>query len=241
MTLDCIVHESHRRVVTALLAELQDHPAVLGVLLIGSLGRGTALPGSDVDLLVLLADGQGTTRLFANHERHNILVEYHFRDDVAAREQLVEHPTWCYAYMNSQLLLDTDGRLANLVTFAEQQFLVYRAPAQQKRRYAFMVDRTRHKLQAALDANDLLRAGGVASTYAGVILDGLWTAHDRPRLGVSEMWVRLPDLTDFPAALIEQLHLLFVGAARDRAQAGVLLCAWILDHLGGPVIDPYAE
>jgi predicted nucleotidyltransferase len=238
---DSMALESHRRVVAELLDEARDHPAVIGALLIGSLGRGTALPGSDVDLLLLLADGRGTERLFRNHERHGVLVEYHFRDVATAQAQLEREPTWYYAYLNSRIIYDPTGRLAGLVAFAREHFPAYRATPEQKRRYAFMVDRTQHKLQAAVDAGDALRAGGVASTYAAVILDGLWTAHDRPHLGVSEMWVRLPDLDGFPAELAEHLRTLFLGAALERARAGIILCEWIVARLGGPVIDPYQE
>lgn len=73
-----------------------------------------------------------------------------------------------------------------------------------------------------------------------MILDGLWVAHDRPKLGVGELWASLPDLTGLPEELIAQLHALFLGAALERARAGAALCAWIVDRLGGPVIDPYA-
>lgn len=72
-----------------------------------------------------------------------------------------------------------------------------------------------------------------------MIIDGLWTAHDRPRLGVSELWARLPDLEGLPPALGEALQTLFLGAAIERARAGIVLCAWIVERLGGPVPDPY--
>ena len=241
ISLDFIAADHHHLVVAELLDEAHAHPAVIGALLIGSLGRGNALPGSDVDLLLLLADGRGTERLFRNHERHGVLVEYHYRDVATAQAQLGREPTWFYAYLNSRIIYDPTGRLAELVAFAREHFPDYRATPEQKRRYAFMVDRTQHKLQAAVDAGDALRAGGVASTYAGVILEGLWTAHGRPKLGVSEMWVRLPDLDGFPTELAEQLRLLFLGAALDRARAGIILCTWIVARLGGPVIDPYQE
>jgi len=240
MGLDWIAHEPHRRVVSALVEEARAQPLVIGALLIGSLGRGNALPGSDVDLLILLADGGGKERLFANHERHGVLVEYHFRDVATARAQLEDEPGWCYAYLDSRILYDSTGRLAETVAFVREWFAAYRAAPEEKRRYAFMVDRTGHKLRAAIDAGHALRAGGVASTYAAVILDGLWVAHDHPRLGVSEMWSRLPDLPDLPEEQIGQLHGLFLGAALERARAGAALCAWIVERLGGPVIDPYA-
>lgn len=181
-TLDFIPYEPHRRAIAEMLREAAAQPLVIGALLIGSLGRGRALPGSDVDLLFLLSEGHGTERLFYNHERHGIAVEFHFRDLPGAEAQLTTEPPWLYAYLDSRILHDPTGELAELCAFARERFAAYRAEPDLKHRYAFMVDRTRHKLQAAIEAADALRAGGVASTHAQVIIHGLWTAHDRPHL-----------------------------------------------------------
>lgn len=83
-----IAGEAHQPVVIDRLGEARDHPAVAGVLPSGSLGRGNVLPGSDVDLLLLLADGQGQERPFRSHERQSVSTELHRRDFATAREQL---------------------------------------------------------------------------------------------------------------------------------------------------------
>lgn len=241
VVLGLIPYATHRQVVAELAAEARENPLIIGALLIGSLGRGNALPGSDVDILFLLRQGHAAERLFHNHERHGVAVEFHFRDVDTARSQLEREPSWLYAYLDSHILYDPEGVLAQLDDFAREQFAAYRSPPTLKRRYAFLVDRTRHKLQAAVEAEDALRAGAVASTYAQLILDGLWIAHDRPQLGVSEMWARLPDLTDRPAELVAALRSLFLGPALERAQAGMTLCEWIVDRLGGAVLDPYQD
>lgn len=238
--LEIIALEPHRRVVAALLAEACANPAVIGALLIGSLGRGNAVPGSDVDLLLLLADGQGQRRLFRNHEREGILIEFHYRDVAAALTQVEESPNWHYAYLSGHILHDPTGRLATLVTEVRARSAAWRPTTAERRRHAFYADRTGHKLQAAVDAADALRAGGVASAYAPVILDCLWLAYDRPSLGVTEMWHHLPELVGLPAEIVEHLRHLFLGDPFERARAGIAICAHAVEHLGGPVVDPYA-
>lgn len=240
-SLGFIPYDSHRRTATELVEEAERYPLISGALLIGSLGRGNALPGSDIDILYLLRDGHGAERLFHNHERHGVSVEFHYRDLSTARAQMEREASWLYAYLNSCILYDPEGSLAELVALARRHFSAYRSAPALKRRYAFLVDRTRHKLQAALDADDALRAGGVASTYAQVIIDGLWIACDRPQLGVSEMWVRLPDLAELPEEYGDRLRALFLDGAMARARAGVALCRWIVDRLGGPILDPYQD
>ncbi len=223
-----------------LLAEASAYPAIIGALLIGSLGRGNAIPGSDIDLLLLLADGQGQTRILQNHEREGILIEFHYRDVATALAQIEEAPNWQYAYLSGRILYDPTGRLATLVAEVRVRSAAWRPTAAQRRRHAFYADRTGHKLQAAVDAADALRAGGVASTYAPAMLDCLWLAYDRPSLGVTEMWCHLPELVGLPAEIVEHLRQLFLGDPFERARAGIAICAHAVERLGGPVIDPYA-
>ncbi len=238
MSLAFIASDRHRRVVAELVHESQQDERISGAMLIGSLGRGTALPGSDIDLLLLIPDGMGKERLYRNHERDGVLIEYHHRDVATARMQLEDDPTWVYAYLDSHILYDPAHRLAQLTTVARERYAAYRSSDELKRRWAFMVDRTREKLQAAVDAGDALRAGGVASTYASAILNGLWTAFDKPTLGVSEMWVRLPDLVGVPEGTRENLEQLFLGEALVRARAGIALCETIVARFGERVIEP---
>lgn len=91
-SLEAIPLAPHRRVVAGVLDEARANPLIIGVLLIGSLGRGNAVPGSDIDLLLLLPDDQGQTRIFPNQERAGLLIEFHYRDVAAALAQLEDAP-----------------------------------------------------------------------------------------------------------------------------------------------------
>ena len=237
---DISIIEPHRRIVAELLAEACEHPTIIGALLIGSLGRGNAVPGSDIDLLFLLADGQGQTRIFQNHEREGILIEFHYRDVATAMAQVAELPVWQYAYLGSRILYDPLGRLATLVDYVRAHAAAWRPTTADRQRHAFYADRVRHKLQAGVDAEDALRAGGIASTYAPMILTCLWLAYDRPSVGVTEMWVYLNELKGLPETIVEQLRLLFLADPFGRAHAGIAICAHAVARLGGPIIDPYA-
>lgn len=206
-----IPFEPHRQIVAELVEEARGDAEIIGALLIGSLGRGNAIPGSDIDLLLLRPDGRGKERLLRNHERHGVLIEFHHRNVASARAQMDEEPMWLYAYLDSRILYDPTGELTALVAFAGERYAAFRATDAMKKRSAFIVDRTREKLQAAVDAGDAIRAGGVASAYAQAIINGLWTAFDKPPLGVTEMWVRLPNLIGLPSGVAEQLRALFLG------------------------------
>ncbi len=239
-SLEAIPLEPHRRVVAEVLNEACANPLIVGVLLIGSLGRGNAVPGSDIDMLFLLTDGQGQTRIFPNQEREGLLIEFHYRDVATALAQLEDAPSWHYAYLGGRILHDPTGRLAQLVAEVRARAASWRPKSAERRKHAFYADRTGHKLLAGINAGDALRAGGVASTYAPIILSCLWLAYDRPSVGVTEMWVHLPELVGLPTEMPGHLRQLFLGTPFERAHAGLAICAHAVERLGGPVIDPYA-
>lgn len=231
--LQSILFEAHRRVVIELLDEARQCPEVVGVLLIGSLARGNAVPGSDVDLL-LLADGRSEEQPVRHEERQGLWVELHQRDVAWAKAQMGRDPEWLYAYLEGRILYDLEGELAWLTAFARHRFAAYHTPPADKARVAFMAERTRAKLQAALDAGDPARAGTIVGLGADAIVRLLWAAHDRPIVGPTNLWQHLSDLTDLPAALHGQVRALLLGDMAQRIGATIALCSWIVAYLGEP-------
>jgi predicted nucleotidyltransferase len=55
--------ENHRRAIDRLVAELEDDPRFVAVLLAGSIARGAERPDSDVDLILIASDGEYARRL----------------------------------------------------------------------------------------------------------------------------------------------------------------------------------
>lgn len=107
MQLDLIALEPHRRVVAEVLAEVEVRAEVAGVLLIGSLAHGNLVPGLDVDLLLLVADGRSAERPTWHEERHGVWVELHERDAAWATDQMDRDPEGIYAYIEGRILRAT--------------------------------------------------------------------------------------------------------------------------------------
>lgn len=229
--LDLIALEPHRTVVAELLAEAQARPEVAGVLLIGSLARGNPVPGSDVDVLLLMDDGHSAERPTQHEERHGIWVELHRRDSTWATAQMDRDPEWIYAYTEGRILHDPRSDLARLVAVAHDRFAAYRTPPGEKARLAFLADRTRDKVAAALTAGDLDRAATIVGFGAGGIIRLLWAAYDRPIIGPTNIWHHLPDLTGFPPEVSQQARALLLGDATERTEAAIAICDVIVAHL----------
>lgn len=229
--LDLIALEPHRRVVAEMLAEAETRPEVAGVLLIGSLARGNPVPGSDVDMLLLVDDGHSTERATRHEERHGVWVELHQRDVAWATAQMDRDPEWIYAYTEGRILHDPRGNLTRLVAVAHDRFAAYRTPPGEQARLAFLADRTRDKLCAALAAGDLDRAATIVGFGAGGIIRLLWAAYNRPIVGPTNIWYHLPNLTGFPPEMSHQARALLLGDATERTEAAIAICGAIVAHL----------
>lgn len=229
--LDVIALEPHRQVVAELLAEAQSRPEVVGVLLIGSLARGNPVPGSDVDVLLLLDDGQSVERPTQHDERQGVWVELHYRDMAWAVAQLDHTPEWLYSYTESRILHDPRGDLARLIAVAHDRLTAYRTPAVEKERLRFIVERQLEKLAAALAADDLERAATIVGFGAYAFLSFLCAAYDHPPVGPTNVWLQLPNVPGLPPELHQQARALILGTAPERVEATHAICAAIIAHI----------
>ena len=235
-----LVLEPHRSVVAELLVEAQADPDVVGILLIGSLARGNAVPGSDVDVLLLVDDGRSQERPTQHEERHGVWVERHYRDTAWAIAQFNRSPEWLYPYTEGRLLHDPRGDLAALVARAHDHLLAYRTPRPERERLRFIADRQLDKLAAALAAEDFERAATIVGFGAHAFLSFLCAAYDRPPVGPTNVWLQLPTIPGLPPALAKQARALILGTAAERVEATRASCAAIIARLDATGREPVA-
>lgn len=219
--LSWVAPSRHRRLLGEMLAELDGDERVIGVLLAGSLARGDALPGSDVDLVLLVAEGVPTE--FRTERRDGILVERSYLDEAAAREQLAAQPMRVYTYLDGRVLRDDSGGLTRLADQARVLYAAFRTSPKERQDIAYWLRSARDKIHAALDAGDLLRAAYWTSTTSWKLLEGLWAAHDRPMPAGGGVWAHLGDLGGVTPGLAKDLHVLFLGETAARSAAMVAL------------------
>jgi predicted nucleotidyltransferase len=222
--------EVHRHLLCEVLDDSQRDPDVIGLMLTGSLARGDAYPGSDLDVQILLRDG--CSRAFHAELRQGILVECSYADEARARSRLERDPMHVYAYLDGRILYDPEGRLQALFSAARARFETYRVPTEEVRGIAHWLHSARIKIVAARDAGDELRAAYVASTSAWEMLRGIWAAHGKPVPPSGALWAHLPDLPAGPPDVEAWLRRLFAGDTADRIGAAIEIIDWVLPHLG---------
>jgi predicted nucleotidyltransferase len=224
-----IESEVHRHLLQEALDDARRDPDVIGVMLTGSLARGDAYPGSDLDVQILLRDG--CSREFHAELRQGILVECSYADEALARSKLARDPMHVYSYLDGRILHDPQGRLETLVSAARARFEAYRVPAEEARGIAHWLHSARIKIAAARDTGDELRAAYVTSTSAWEMLRGIWAAYDKPMPPCGALWAHLHDLPAGPPDIAAWLRRLFVGATSDRIGAAIEIIDWVLPRL----------
>ena len=172
----------HEAVLEAVLAEHRADAGVLGVHLCGSLARGTARADSDIDLLLVLADGgvQRTSRT----QYGLIVVEQGARTAAGWRQQFtpsrIGDESWGYAFLDGVILHDPDGAVARLVAAAADAHAAYRVPDHITAHYAWLWDHMRPKMEAVLRGDDATEIGWAAAVMTGPVLETLWAVSGRP-------------------------------------------------------------
>ncbi|GAA1708578.1 nucleotidyltransferase domain-containing protein [Kribbella yunnanensis] len=219
----------YEELVAELVAEAQRDEEVVGVLLTGSVARGDALAGTDVDLRVILGDGVSRPAL---HEvRGGVPVEWGYADERGAREALEKAPMHVYAYLDGRILHDPAGVLSRLRQQAVQRFEGYRVSEVERAELERNLRYPAEKIRVAVAGGDLLKAAFVASTTSWFLIEGLWAANDRPLPPNSSVRPHLRDLAGPPD--VESLYgELFLADAERRVEVALFLCDWVLGELG---------
>lgn len=226
----------HRELLTECLAQAQSDPEVVGCVLLGSVARGDAYPGSDLDLLVLLAPG--CSRPFQAGIRQDVLVEIHYADFAQARAKLADNPMHVYRYLDGRILYDRSGDLVRLRELAWRRFDTYTVPVRERQGIAHGLQSVKIKALAAREGGDLLKAAYIATTQAFEILVGLWAINAKPCPPGGAVLAHVSDLQERPPHLEQRLRELFLGDPLERIAIFVALIDWAVPRLEGDPPQP---
>lgn len=209
--------------------EASEQEGIVGILLTGSVARGDALPGSDLDMRYLLPEGQ--SRPFQSARHSGIVVERSYTDLPRAQSKLEVNPMEVYAYLDGQILFDPIDVLRQLTDRAKVLFETYQFPQQELPGLIYWLRSAHLKMSVAQRAGDLLKAAFVCSTTSWQILMGLWAVNDKPLPPNGAVLAHLKDLSKKPPGLEEQMNQFFCGETSQRVQIAMNLIDWLLEHM----------
>ena len=153
---------------------LQQDKSIRGIMVIGSVAYGTATDDSDLDILVLCDKDE-----FVSKYVDNILVEIHFQKHMTMKKRLESNPMEVYKYIYSKIIFD-DGKLAQLLTDANEIYNNYQTPAKEKENIIYWLLSTKSKLLSSIKTNDTMRISYLVTTNTWKVLEGVWAINDKP-------------------------------------------------------------
>lgn len=210
--------EVHRRVLAEVLGELRADPEVRGVMVGGSLSRGTARADSDLDLLVVI--GMQAVDPPWRGRRRELTVDLLVRTAAEWREHFaprrVGDESWGYAFLDGVVLHDPDGVVAALVAEVPASHAGYRTPEPVRAHYAALWAHLRPKLAAVLERGDPVEVGWAAKVMTNDVMRTAWAVNDLPNPSLDLGTVRrhLDDLTA-PAGLPDRLREMLAAAPAE--------------------------
>ncbi|WP_210718583.1 nucleotidyltransferase domain-containing protein [Amycolatopsis acididurans] len=198
----------HQRVLDEVIAELQTDTDVCGIMLVGSVARGTARADSDLDLVIVATeDNKQPWQL----RPHPLPVDFTVRTAEQWREHFTPNQigdeSWGYAFLDGVILHDPTGTVARLTTDIPKVHARYRVPAHIKNHYARLWRHVRPKMQAVLQRNDPVEIGWAAAAMTNDLVRTVWAANDlpNPSLDLGTFHRHLDDLT-IPTDVADRLR-----------------------------------
>ncbi|MGB3442068.1 MAG: nucleotidyltransferase domain-containing protein [Actinophytocola sp.] len=224
---------AHRRLVDEILSSLRARPGVGGVLLGGSLARGTARDDSDVDILVV-ATTDDRPRIPGSLPV-DLLVRTEEQWRRCFTPDRVGDESWGYAFLDGVVLHDPDGVVADLVTRARDCHTRYRTPASITAHYAALWRHVRPKMLAVHRRGDPVEVGWAAAAMTNDLLRTAWAVNDlpNPSLDLGTVQRHLDDLT-IPPGIADLLRALLRSSPQEGLRAQLELLGTLEPHLSAP-------
>ena len=224
----------HRSVLGEVLSELRADPGVRGVMLAGSLARGTARADSDLDVVVVAA---GDTRgALWRSRKHRLPIDLLVHTATEWRNEFaparVGDESWGYAFLDGVVLYDPEGIVGRLTADAAEIHARYRVPTSVKAHYAWLWDHVCPKMQAVLRRDDPAEIGWAAAAVTNDLVRTVWAVNDlpNPSLDLGTFQRHLGSLT-IPPDAPDRLAAIVRASPREALQLQIELIAFLEPHL----------
>ncbi|OQR57005.1 nucleotidyltransferase family protein [Bacillus sp. CDB3] len=227
--LSFITYEKHKKLVQTILNESLSMYKVKGLMLIGSIARGDAYPESDLDLYVLLENGQ--KKDFHSEMREGILIEYKYADFNQVQLNFNNNPMELYSFLEGEILFDSNGELRRLKEIAQHKYENYCVSSDKVKGISHWLNSSLIKIQSALKVNDELKASYIIHTSTWTIIEGIWAINNNPAPPAGSVLKYMQTLSNRPSNFDELINKVFLGDTTERISSAVFLIEWVLLNL----------
>lgn len=207
-----------------LIPGLRADTSITGVMLMGSVAKGTQNPSSDLDLFLL-----GNKNKFETDIIDTIMVEYLYLTHETAQSRLDKTGMEVYHYIGSKIIYDLDGRLIKLMRHAMNKYRSYQYSEKEKNDLRHLLYSTKIKINAAMDKRDVLKADFLTAAASWKIVEAVFTVNDIPLPPAASVIPELSNLRIIPEE--EWFAKLFGDDIDKRTQIALSIIDWAILYL----------
>ena len=157
------------------ISQIKKDGLVQGILLTGSLARGTETEFSDLDIIVLYPENKVVEEVI-----DGVPVETHYNTYAAVLSRLGEDAGFAYLFTYGKIIEDGSGILRELTRLAENRLKSYEPSDAEKAFVAHKIQALREKLYASLSLCDSLKTAYLIHNNFKLIVQFIYLENSLP-------------------------------------------------------------
>lgn len=213
-----------KEVLNSIVTGLKSNRTITAILLMGSVAHGTALPTSDLDLMIL-----GNESKFQVEMIDGVLVEFLYLTYDEAMQKLKADDMDMYHYLGSKIMYDIDGHMIYLMRMALEKYNNYKTAPQVKNALRHWLTSTKIKLTGAIENSDIVTVDYITATNSWKIMEAVWAVNNKPMPPSGRVMLDLKELALLPDK--NWFSNLFSTDTKKRTDELIFLIDWVLPLL----------
>ncbi|HSX39064.1 MAG TPA: nucleotidyltransferase domain-containing protein [Candidatus Saccharimonadales bacterium] len=207
--------------------EYEKNPNVKAMLITGSVARGEAVHGNDLDIL-LVTSGE---KISKEYYEGNSLVEIGTILLPEGLEKIEKNPMRVYMFLDAKAIFDKENCLQTLQQKAHEVFDSYKSSQEDKSKSKKWLSSVVDKINASKSNGDMLKIGFQVSNVLWPLVEGLYLINNTITPASTSAFRRIKTLKNIPPDFETLWTKMLLGNLEDRTTATLKLIEFVLSKL----------
>lgn len=218
---------SFDKIIEDLKQEFEQNPNVNALLITGSVARGEAKKGNDLDILIV-TDGKIISKEYREGES---LIEIETVILPQALKNLEKNPMQIYKYFDAIAIFDKNNSLEILRKKAQEVLSGYKPTEKERIALKKWLSSVLDKVNVAQRNKDQLKISFHVSNVLWKILEGLYLINSLPTPASTSALQRISSLKVLPSSFEELWKKTLLGNLKERTTSSLKLIQFVLSRI----------
>lgn len=219
--------ELHNKIIDDLQKEFEQNSNVLAMFVTGSVARGEAVDGNDLDVH-LVTNGEEISK---QYRVGNTLVELSTLTIPEALERIQENPMFVYMYLDAKAVFDKGSHLEIFQNKAKDVLQSYKPMQEEKKAVKKWLSSVVDKIAAAKKSEDAMKISFCISCNLWKTVEGMYMINSVPVPAFTSALRRLKTLKILPQDFEAKWQKILLGSLDDRTDETIELIKFVLKKL----------